>query len=294
LAFGDSITSQSPIAITNRRLIDLHLHTVASDGRSSPAELVALAAAAGVSVMAATDHDTVASCREVAEAARRRGIEAITGIEITAVEAGRDVHMLGYFLDIDDPVLADFLAGQRQTRMARVERIAQRLGELGKPVDVSPVLTAAAVRGQSIGRPQVAEAMIVAGYVTSRREAFDRWLGAGRPAFVEREGASPESVIEVVHAARGVISLAHPGRTGLPDHRISRLVASGLDALEVYHSEHDAGTVSRYAALADRLGTLRSGGSDFHGDPGHALTVGSVSLPWEHWDRLRTAAQRRH
>jgi len=105
-------------------LIDLHLHTVASDGRSTPAELVDLAASAGVSVMAVTDHDTVASSREVAEAARKRDIEAITGIEITAVEAGWDVHMLGYFLDIDDPGLRAFLAGQRQTRITRVERIA--------------------------------------------------------------------------------------------------------------------------------------------------------------------------
>ena len=244
--------------------------------------------------MAVTDHDTVTSCRDVIESARGRGIDAITGIEITAVEAGRDIHMLGYFLDIDDAGLAEFLAAQRQTRVARVERIAQRLGELGMPVDFTLFLAAAATRGQSIGRPQVADAMIAGGYVTSRRDAFDRWLGAGRPAFIERAGPSPESVIEIVHAARGLISLAHPGRTCLPDSRVSQLVAAGLDALEVYHSDHDADTVSRYAALADRLGTLRSGGSDFHGDPGYPLTVGSVSLPPEHWDRLRTAAQHRH
>ena len=241
--------------------------------------------------MAVTDHDTVASCREVAEAARKRGIEAITGIEITAVEAGWDVHMLGYFLDIDDPGLRAFLAGQRQTRIKRVERIAQRLGELGLAVDVAQLLIKA-TRGRSIGRPQVADAMVAGGHVTSRRDAFDRWLGAGRPAYIEREGAPPESVIEIVLAAKGVLSLAHPGRTGLADERLSQLVAAGLDALEVYHSDHDADTVSRYAALADRLGALRSGGSDFHGDPASPLTVGSVSLPLEHWDRLRTAQRR--
>ncbi len=273
-------------------VIDLHLHTVASDGRSTPAELVDLAAAGGLSVMAVTDHDTVASCREVKEAARARGIEAISGIEITAVDSRRDVHMLGYFFDIDDPALLAFLTGQRQTRIARVERISRRLNELGMPVDLSPFLTAATARRQSIGRPQVADAMVAAGHAVSRRDAFQRWLGAGRAAFIEREGATPESVIEIVHAAHGVISLAHPGRTGLADQRIRQLVAAGLDALEVYHSDHDPDTVTRYAALADRLGTLRSGGSDFHGDPSYPLTVGSVSLPSEHWERLRTAAGR--
>jgi predicted metal-dependent phosphoesterase TrpH len=275
-------------------IVDLHLHTTASDGRSTPTELADLAAANGLSVIAVTDHDTVNSCREVADAARVHGIEAITGIEITAVEAGRDVHMLSYFLDIDDAGLREFLAAQRHTRVDRVERVAQRLAELGMPVDLAPFLTAARTLGHSIGRPQVADAMIAAGHVINRRDAFERWLGGGRPAFVPRGGASPERVIEIVHSAGGLISLAHPGRTALDDQRVTQLVAAGLDALEVYHSDHDAGTIVRYAELAERLGTLRTGGSDFHGDPGNPLTVGSVSLPPEHWDRLRTAALRRH
>jgi len=275
-------------------LVDLHLHTIASDGRSTPVELAELAAAAGVSVIAVTDHDTVTACRDVAAAARERGVDAIAGIEFTAVEGGRDVHMLGYFLDVDDAHLIEFLGTQRRTRIARVERLAERLTELGMPVDVSPFLTAVATRGQSIGRPQVADAMIAAGHVANRREAFDRWLGAGKPAFVEREGASPERVIDIAHAAGGVISLAHPGRTGLDDQRIGQLVAAGLDAIEVYHPDHDADAVARYAELANQLGTLRTGGTDFHGDPSYPQTVGSVTLPPEYWDRLRDAAQRGH
>jgi predicted metal-dependent phosphoesterase TrpH len=274
-------------------LVDLHLHTIASDGRSTPAELVELAVAGAVSVIAVTDHDTVSACRDVADAAREHGIEAITGIEITAVEDGRDVHMLGYFIDIDDPALLDFLATQRRTRLERIERVARRLAELGMPVDVGPFLTAVATRGLSIGRPQVADAMIAGGHVASRREAFDRWLGAGRPAFIEREGQPPERVIEIAHAAAGVISLAHPGRTALEDERISQLAAAGLDALEVYHSDHDAQAVNRYGALADRLGILRTGGTDFHGDPNSPLTVGTVTLPAADWERLRAAAARR-
>ena len=275
-------------------MVDLHLHTVASDGRLTPAALVDLAAANGVSVMAVTDHDTVGSCREVADAASRRGIEAVAGIEITAVEAGRDVHMLGYFFDIDHAALLAFLAEQRKTRVARAERIAQRLDELGMRVDVAPVIAAAAARGRTIGRPQVADGMIAAGHVASRCEAFERWLGSGRPAFIPRAGAPPEAVIEIVHAAGGLISLAHPGRTGLDDPRIGQLAAAGLDAIEVYHSDHTTEMVARYAALAERLGTLRTGGSDFHGDPSYPLTPGSVSLPAEQWISFRDASRQRH
>ena len=270
-------------------LVDLHLHTTASDGRSTPGELVSHAAAAGVTVMAVTDHDTVAACAEVAQLAQASGIEAVTGIEITAVESGRDVHMLGYFIDIEDAGLAEFLVGQRAIRLVRAECIARRLNELGLPVDLVPFTTAAATGGRTIGRPQVADAMIAAGHVANRREAFDRWLGAGKPAFLPREGASPERVIEIVHAVRGVISLAHPGRTGLDDRRIGELVAAGLDAIEVYHPDHDAGLVARYEFLADELGLVRTGGSDFHGDPAYGPTVGRVSLPPEQWARLRRA-----
>ena len=274
-------------------MIDLHLHTTASDGRLTPAELVAHAVAAGVTVMAATDHDTVASCAAIAAHARERGIQAITGIEITAVEQGRDVHMLAYFIDVADAGLTEFLVSQRETRLRRVRQIAARLTELGIPVDVEPVLRVAADTGQSVGRPQVADAMISKGYVATRREAFDVWLAGGRPGFVARQGAPPERVIEVAHAARGVISLAHPGRTALSDDRIRDLVTAGLDALEVYHSDHDAALVERYAALADDLGALRTGGSDFHGDPASPLRIGASSLPPEQWERLRESVAAR-
>jgi 3',5'-nucleoside bisphosphate phosphatase len=270
-------------------LVDLHLHTTASDGRLTPAELVEHAAVAGVNVMAVTDHDTVAACAEVAGYARARGIEAVSGIEITAVEGGRDVHMLGYFVDVANPRLGVFLTAQRDTRLDRLRRIAARLTELGLPIDVSTVLEAAARTGRSVGRPLIADAMIASGYVATRREAFDLWLGGGRPAFLPRDGARPEDVIAVVHAAGGVISLAHPGRTALVDSRIGELGAAGLDAIEVYHSDHDAAQITRYAALADELGLLRTGGSDFHGDPASPAMIGGSSLPAEQWARLRAS-----
>jgi predicted metal-dependent phosphoesterase TrpH len=243
--------------------------------------------------MAATDHDTTAGIDEVRTHAEQRGILAIPGIEITAVDNGRDVHMLGYFFETESPALGEFLALQRATRVARISAIAERLASLGMPIDVGSLLAVAAQRpGQSIGRPKVARAMIEAGYVVDTREAFDRWLGSGCPAFVERTGAPPEAVIAILHDAGGLVSLAHPGRSAI-DARLPALRDAGLDAIEVYHSDHDAIAVARYARMARELEVLVSGGSDFHGDPAHGLEPGGSTLPAREWERLY-AERRRH
>lgn len=273
--------------------VDLHLHTTASDGRCSPLELVEQAAAAGLSVMAATDHDTTASVEEVRVRAAERRIEAIAGIEVTAVENGRDIHVLGYFLNPADAPFLAFLAGQRRTRVERVHAIAARLAELGMPVDLRRALAAAGQQtARSIGRPQVARAMVDAGHVAKTSEAFDKWLGRDQPAFIPRSGPSPESVIATIHRAAGLASLAHPGRT-LIDDRIPALRDAGLDALEAYHSDHDAAAVSRYRRMADELGLLMTGGSDYHGDPTHGVSIGSSTLPPDAWQSLH-AARHRH
>ena len=274
-------------------MIDLHLHTTASDGRRTPAELVHWVALAGVTVMAVTDHDTTAAVAEVRAAAAKRGIEAISGIEITAVERSRDIHMLGYFFDAENAELATFLADQRQARVSRVEAIAATLVSLGKPINLRPLLAGLKKGGgRSIGRRQIAQAMVTAGHAADLREAFEEWLAEGRPAFMPREGPTPEEVLAVVHDAGGVVSLAHPGRT-LIDERIPSLVDAGLDAIEVYHPDHTHGAEARYRALALQLGCLMTGGSDFHGDTAHGLTPGSTSLPQEEWERFE-AAVRRH
>jgi 3',5'-nucleoside bisphosphate phosphatase len=274
-------------------LIDLHLHTTASDGRSTPTGLVDEAAAAGLTVMAVTDHDTIASVEDVRHRARARGIEAIPGIEVTAVEDGRDVHVLGYFLNPSDEVFGSFLTGQRRARVARVAAIAERLAALGMPVDLTPLLRdTPGSSARSVGRPQVARAMVAAGYVRDTREAFDKWLGRDGPAFVPRSGPSPERVIDAIHAAGGLASLAHPGRTKI-DARIPALTRAGLDAIEVYHSDHAAETVERYREMARALDLLATGGSDFHGDPSHGVKPGTASLPRREWQRL-DAARHRH
>jgi predicted metal-dependent phosphoesterase TrpH len=269
-------------------LIDLHTHTTASDGRCTPAELVARAAAAGVTVLSVTDHDTVAACDAASAACRAAGIDYVAGIEVTAVRESADVHVLGYFIDSRSPSLLSFLADQRQRRMTRVREIVRRLAPLGIRLDADAILQPGLDDPtKAAGRPWIARALVEAGYVATKDEAFDRYLARGRPAFVARTGAPPEEVIARIHEAGGVASMAHPGLIGR-DEWIDGFAAARLDALEAYHTDHDAATTARYLRIAERMGLAVSGGSDYHADETHGATApGAVSLPRAHYDRLR-------
>ena len=267
-------------------MIDLHLHTTASDGLCSPRELVEQAAAAGVTTLAVTDHDTMAAVDEVSARAHAAGMRFVPGIEITAIENGADVHILGYFLDADSPRLAAFLAAQRESRVRRVEAIAERLAALAVHIDVLPLMEIASRHdGTSVGRPQVARALVAAGHAVDTNDAFERWLGRGRPGFVPRSGAASGEVIAIIHEAGGLASLAHPGTTRV-DARLAALRDAGLDALEAYHSDHDPETRDRYLGLARDLRLLVTGGSDYHGDPAHGVAPGTVTLPVHEFERF--------
>jgi hypothetical protein len=268
-------------------VIDLHLHTTASDGRSSPDALVAEAADAGVQILAVTDHDTVAAVDAVRRAAGRAGLTMVAGIEITAIHAGRDVHVLGYFLETTDPSLAAFLVAQRASRRDRVAKILDRLEALGVGVNRSSVLARAATRRDaSVGRPLVARALVSAGHATDVADAFDRYLADGRPAFVPRVGPSVRDVVERIASAGGVSSLAHPAKIG-DDGLVQGFIRDGLDAIEVYHPDHDEAATKRYRELASSAGRLVSGGSDYHGPgSGRAAALGRVGLPPADYERL--------
>jgi predicted metal-dependent phosphoesterase TrpH len=268
-------------------LIDLHTHTTASDGRCTPAELVARAAAAGVEVLSVTDHDTVAACTLAATLCRAAGVEFVAGIEATAVRDGIDVHTLGYFVDVESRQLAAFLEGQRRARIERVREIVNRLGAFGIVLDADAILQPALDdQSRTAGRPWIARAMVAAGHVGTTDEAFGRWLAQGRPAFVTRVGATPEQVIDHIHAARGIASIAHPGLLRR-DEWLAGFAAAGLDAIEAYHPDHDQLTTARYVELAARLAVAVSGGSDYHADQDHGgMSIGSVSLPREAYQRL--------
>ncbi|MGQ0737334.1 MAG: PHP domain-containing protein [Acidobacteriota bacterium] len=270
-------------------MIDLHLHTTASDGCLTPADLVATASAAGLTVLSVTDHDTVAGLGEARRAATRAGLEFVDGIEITAVDDGNDVHVLGYFVRPPDHRLAAFLSEQRAARVARMRHMGERLARLGVTVDVEALIAGAAeMPGASVGRPLLARALVRAGRAVSVDEAFRRYLGTGKPGFVPRSGPSPAEVVQVIHAAGGLASMAHPGITRRPQ-VLGALVAAGLDAIEVYHSDHPEDVRLALLDYATRHRLLTTGGSDFHGDGG-ARTIGQATLPLEEFDRLRAAA----
>jgi predicted metal-dependent phosphoesterase TrpH len=259
-------------------VIDLHLHTTASDGALRPAALVGRAVAAGITTLSVTDHDTTAGLAEARTAAAQHGVAFVNGIEITAVDDSRDVHLLGYFVDPSAAVLVEFLAHQRADRLRRVREIADRLAALGAPIDAAPLLAAGAQGERSVGRPHVAQALVDAGHVRTRDDAFARYLATGQPAFVPRRGAAPADVVGVIHAAGGLAVLAHPGLTGV-DYRLPALAAAGLDAIEARHCDYDAATEARYRTLAASLGLAITAGSDFHGETaGRPLALGTITM----------------
>lgn len=267
-------------------MIDLHTHTNASDGRCTAEELVARSAAAGVSVLSVTDHDTVAACEPAAAACLRAGIEFVTGIEVTATADEIDVHVLGYFVDPRSQGLLAFLAEQRRHRVVRVQEILERLVRHGITLDREAIVQPGLTDAQAIGRPTIARALVAGGHVPDTRDAFDRWLARGRPAFVPRRGPSPDEVIARIHRAGGVTSLAHPALLRHDDW-IPRYASAGLDALEAYHADHTPDDTSRYLAIASGLKLVVTGGSDYHGDGSHGGAPGSASLPSEHYERLK-------
>lgn len=261
-------------------MIDLHTHTNASDGACRPAELVARAVRAGITVLAVTDHDTCAALARAARHAQRAGIAFVPGLEITAVWQGSDVHLLGYFIDPASAGIRTFLRRQRADRERRARLIGERLASLGMPIDIEQAIVSA--RPTTISRPIIAQELVRAGHAPGMRAAFDRYLAEGRPAFVSRLGATPDEVVALVNAAGGVVSMAHPGVTK-KDEIIPGLAANGLTALEVFHSDHDADAVARYAALAERLGLAMTGGSDYHGTDDCDRELGQSHVPAAHF-----------
>ena len=268
-------------------MIDLHMHTTASDGRCTPEELVQQAHDTGIRTMAVTDHDTMASVARATAAATALGMTCIPGIEITSVHGGKDVHVLAYFLPELSTELADLLAEQRRNRTERAQTIASRLAAAGAPIDVDALMQAGeALGGKSLARPQIAQALIAAGHVSTVAEAFEKYLAEDGPAYVPHRGASPAEVVALIGAAGGVSSLAHPGYTKKDD-VIPEMIAAGLVAIEAFHSSHDEATTQRYFEMARQHGLAVSGGSDFHGQgTRRSEFFGVTNLPTEEFRAL--------
>ena len=273
--------------------VDLHSHTTASDGALAPRELVRKAAQHGVRVLAITDHDSTDGLREaIDEAAKHAPLEIVPGLEINCdVPAGphggpSEVHVLGYCVDWEAGWFQEFLREQREERRQRVVRIAERLAELGMPIEPDEVF--ALVREGSAGRPHVAQVMVTRGYVKTMREAFERYLRAGGPANVPRKRLTPIEAVAIIRRAGGVPVLAHPGLAGRDD-MIPELVEAGLLGIETYYPEHSAAQTAAYRAMCVQLGLVATGGSDYHGPSiGKAHAPGTPPIPMSVWQELRS------
>jgi 3',5'-nucleoside bisphosphate phosphatase len=249
--------------------IDLHTHSSVSDGTDTPEELVRMAAAAGLDVVALTDHDTFDGLNAAVAEGQRIGVQVLRGMELSCSRGGDSVHLLAYGAN---PLNADLIAELALVRGGRKGRLAgvlMKLAELGVPVSEAEVM-AQVGDSPSVGRPHIADAMIKAGHVRDREEAFDRFLAEGGPAHVQRYAIELERGIDLVHAAGGVAVIGHPWGRGrehvLPPALLSALAAEhGLDGVEVDHQDHDASTRAQLRTLAAELGLLVTGSSDYHG-----------------------------
>ena len=256
--------------------LDLHLHSTASDGSDTPAQVAAHAAREGVEIIALTDHDAVDGIPPLREKAEASGIRVITGAELSINEQGIDVHVLAYGFDPDEPGFQTALTRWREGRHERARKILARLKGVGIRIPIEDV--EAIADGGAIGRPHVAEALMREGYVESLNEAFQRFLGHHAPAYVPKMKVSMEEASAIVREAGGVMVLAHPGTLNR-DHLIPGWTTRGLDGIEVWHTKHDPASVKRYSALAAQYGLLMTGGSDCHGERTPGVKIGSVPVP---------------
>lgn len=257
---------------------DFHVHSTASDGTTAPGELVRRAARRGLSHLAITDHDTVRGIREALTEANAAGIDVIAGIELSVDFDHGELHILGYGIDPENHELATSLEAQRQARVERAWKILERLGDLG--IELDPAVLTREHPGDSVGRPHIARALVEIGAAESVADAFDRYLGSGKPAHVRRPLLSPGDAIRLIRAAGGIGVMAHPH--SVPDHTsiLPVLVDLGLAGLECYYGAYNRSEHETLAREAGVHGLVATGGSDYHG-PGvrDGRELGSVDIP---------------
>ena len=260
--------------------VDLHCHSTASDGTLSPADVVRLAKQSGLVGLALTDHDTVAGVREATDEARNLGITFIPGIEISCTyPSPGTMHLLGYGVDPDSPVLREMTRQLIEARDNRNPRIVAKLNELGVAITMQEVEREAG--GQVVGRPHIAAVLHRKGYVSSIKQAFDKYLAQGAPAYFDKERMSPKRALELVRESGGLPVLAHPVQLRTTnDAELERVIKDlldlGLAGIETIHSDHDEALVEKYSRLAQKYGLLQTGGSDFHGTNKKDIALGSA------------------
>ena len=270
------------------RFVDLHTHSTASDGTLPPEQVIAAAARCGLAALALTDHDTIDGVRPARDAAEQVGIRVIAGVELSAFDEDREIHVLALHLSNLD-ALEKRLAELRASRHVRAAKIVEKLNALGVPLTLDEVLQQA--NGGAVGRPHVARALIARGLVPDFREAFMRYLGNNGSAFVAKERLSIQDAIGIAHEAGAIAIWAHPSDGGRRE-RLEPLVAAGLDGLEIRHPSHSSEDMKRLQALTDFFGLVPSGGSDWHGATDGPRRLGMMNVPsqWLELQDERVAA----
>lgn len=273
-----------------RRFVDFHTHSTASDGSCPPADLVKLAERARLAALALTDHDTVSGIAEAREAAREfPDLAFVAGIEVSASWPGGSMHILGLEIDDESKPINDLAQQLRNARRQRNPQVLAKLAELGMPLDMEDVQAVlpprtAQMGSEVISRMHIAEAMRRKGYVSSTQQAFSRWIGSGRPAYLDKERLPARQVIQAIREAGGLAVLAHPVQLGCTNRSqletlLRDLISGGLEGIEVYHSDHSDALTRIYLDLARKLDLLVTGGSDFHGPSKPDVRLGRPRVP---------------
>ena len=268
--------------------VDLHVHTTASDGTDSPERVVKLALQLGMEAVAITDHDVLEGILPAQKAAKDRNIDIVPGVELSTVHMNREIHILGYYMDLEDKRFLEYLAVFRNARVDRIIEMVNKLMGMGINISQERVFTIAG--GGAVGRPHLAEALLETGVVSTINEAFEKYIGSGGSAYVPRFKFSPTDAVKLILSAKGVPVLAHPGLDGSVS-SIADLVAAGLQGIEVYHPSHDLAQVSIYSDLARIHGLIVTGGSDYHGVQNYDRSpLGSVTVTYKAVEKLKERA----
>jgi predicted metal-dependent phosphoesterase TrpH len=241
--------------------VDLHIHTSNSDGFYSPKEIIEKAKNAQLDIISITDHDNLSGIQEAASLGADAGVEVIPGLEISSDIRDKEVHILGYFIDLDSEELERYLSFFREERIKRAVRIVQKLNSLGLPLSFEEVLIHA--KHSAIGRPHIAHKMLEKGLVSNYYEAFNKYIGNGCPAYEKKVHISPQSAFKIISDAGGLSFIAHPGN--MPEDILKELIDSGVDGIEVVHPSHSTQQEKFYRGIVNEYFLLESGGSDFHG-----------------------------
>jgi predicted metal-dependent phosphoesterase TrpH len=263
--------------MTKEKWADLHVHTTHSDGLFTPEQVIQKAQEKGLAAVGIVDHDTISGIPEALEASKHDSIEVVAGVELSSQYDGRDIHILGYYIELDNPQLLDYLNRFRKERVHRAEKMVKNLNDLGIHISMGEVEEKSG--GTSIGRPHLAEVLMEKGFVETFQEAFQRYLGYGSKAYEEKYRINPEEAIALISEANGLSFLAHPGNS-MSNEFIFHFIKAGLDGIEIVHPNIPENRTQQLQQLVQSYNLLVCGGSDCHGGRSGYVSLGDYNIPY--------------